>query len=115
MALTRRVIMRGAAVTVLFLISSRIRRAVAQAGWRAPSGDWLETLPPGRFPVYLKDATPKAREMYRFAVANGETLRYIPCYCGRGNERVGHKSNADCYVAQRFPDGRITFNSHAAG
>jgi hypothetical protein len=53
--------------------------------------------------------------MYRFAVANGETLRYIPCYCGRGNERVGHKSNADCYVAQRFPDGRITFNSHAAG
>ena len=84
-------------------------------GWRAPSGDWLETLPPGRFPAYLKDASPKAREMYRFAVANGETLRYIPCYCGCGNERVGHKSNADCYVAERFPDGRITFTSHAAG
>lgn len=50
-----------------------------------------------------------------FAVANGETLRYIPCYCGCGNERVGHKSNADCYVDQRFPDGRIIFRSHAAG
>ncbi|MBI2563091.1 MAG: hypothetical protein HYW08_12030, partial [candidate division NC10 bacterium] len=42
-------------------------------------------------------------------------LRYIPCFCGCGNERVGHKSNADCYVAERFFDGRITFTSHAAG
>jgi hypothetical protein len=50
-----------------------------------------------------------------FAVANGETLRYIPCYGGCGNPCVGHKSNADCYVAERFPDGRITFTSHAAG
>ena len=95
--------------------SSRIRRAVAQTGGRAPSRDWLETLPPGKFPAYLKDASPKAREMYRFAVANGETLRYIPCYGGCGNPCVGHKSNADCYVAERFPDGRITFTSHAAG
>jgi hypothetical protein len=53
--------------------------------------------------------------MYRFAVANGETLRYIPCDCGYGNERLGHKSNADCYVAEWYPDGRITFNSHTAG
>lgn len=90
-------------------------RAAAQTGRRAPSGDWLETLPRGQFPAYLKDASPKAREMYRFAAANGETLRYIPCFCGCGNERVGHKSNADCYVTERFFDGRITFTSHAAG
>jgi len=89
--------------------------AASPGGWRAPSGDWLETLPQGQYPAYLKDASPKAREMYRFAVANGETLRYIPCYCGCGNPRIGHKSNADCYVAERFPDGRITFTSHAVG
>jgi len=89
--------------------------AASPEGWRAPSGDWLETLPRGLFPAYLKDASAKAREMYRFAVANGETLRYIPCYGGCGNPCVGHKSNADCYVAERFPDGRITFTSHAAG
>ncbi len=89
--------------------------AASAGGWRAPSGDWLETLPRGQFPAYLKDASPKAREMYRFAAANGETLRFIPCYCGCGNERIGHKSNADCYVAERFFDGRITFTSHAAG
>jgi hypothetical protein len=50
-----------------------------------------------------------------FAVANGDTLRYIPCYGGCGNPCVGHKSNADCYVAERFPDARIIFTSHAAG
>ena len=89
--------------------------SASKGGWRAPSGDWLETLPPSELPGYLKDASPKAREMYRYAAANGETLRYIPCYCGCGNERVGHKSNADCYVAERFPDGRLTFTSHAVG
>jgi len=115
MELTRRRMLLGMAGTALALIVSRSGRSAAQTGWRAPSGDWLETLPPGQFPAYLKNASPKAREMYRFAVANGDTLRYIPCYCGCGNERVGHKSNADCYVAERFPDGRITLTSHAAG
>jgi hypothetical protein len=112
--LTRRDLLRFAGTT-LASTTSPVFTAAGQTGWRAPSGDWLETLPPGRFPAYLKDANPKAREMYRFAVANGETLRYIPCYCGCGNPRIGHKSNADCYVAERFPDGRITFTSHAAG
>ena len=112
--MTRRGLLRGlTGISALGLVGTAW--AASSGGWRAPSGDWLETLPPGRYPAYLKDASPKAREMYRFAVANGETLRYIPCYCGCGNPRVGHKSNADCYVAERFPDGRITSTSHAAG
>jgi hypothetical protein len=115
MILTRREMVSGLVGAALGLGGSRLARAAAQGGWRAPSGDWLETHSPGRFPAYLKNAGPKAWEMYRFAAANGEMLRYIPCYCGCGSERVGHKSNADCYVAERFPDGRITFSSHAAG
>jgi hypothetical protein len=114
MQLTRRDVLQFA-LTALAASGSPVSPVAAQTGWRAASGDWLETLSPGRFPAYLKDANPKAREMYRFAVANGETLRYIPCYCGCGNPRIGHKSNADCYVAERFPDGRITFTSHAVG
>lgn len=49
---------------------------------------------------------------YRDATANGETLQFIPCFCGCGN--IGHRSNADCYVTERHADGRITYNSHAA-
>ena len=112
--MTRRRLLRGlTGISALGLVGTAW--TPSSGGWRAPSGDWLETLPPGRYPAYLKDASPKAPEMYRFAVANGEALRYIPCYCGCGNERVGHKSNADCYVAERFSDGRVTFTSHAAG
>jgi hypothetical protein len=106
---------QGALGAALAFVGSRGGRVAAQTGRRAPSGDWLETLPRGRFPAYLQDASPKVREMYRLAAENGETLRHIPCYCGCGNERVGHKSNADCYVAERFFDGRITYTSHAAG
>jgi hypothetical protein len=35
------------------------------------------------------------REAYRFAIANRNVLRYIPCYCGCGAD--GHTSNASCY------------------
>ena len=34
--------------------------------------------------------------MYRYAVVNRETLRYMPCFCGCVN--AGHGSNFDCYV-----------------
>ncbi len=115
MGLTRRKVVWGTVGTMLTLLGTRAKPVAAQSGRRAPSGDWIETLPRGQFPAYLNDAGPKAREMYRFAADNGETLRYFPCYCGCGHERVGHKSNADCYVAERFSDGRITFTSHAAG
>jgi hypothetical protein len=53
------------------------------------------------------------REAYRFAVANRETLRWIPCFCGCGSE--GHTSNADCYVKAVKPDGSIVFDFMSLG
>jgi uncharacterized protein with PCYCGC motif len=80
---------------------------------KTPSGDLLETVPAGGLPTFAVKAGPKAQEAYRYAVANGETLQYIPCFCGCKNLR--HRHNGDCYVAERHPDGRITFTSHSAG
>jgi Protein of unknown function with PCYCGC motif len=80
---------------------------------RTPSGDLLETVPLGGLPSFAMKAGPEAQEMYRYAAANGETLQYIPCFCGCQN--IGHRSNADCYVADKRPDGRLTFTSHGAG
>jgi hypothetical protein len=80
---------------------------------RTPRSDLLETVPRGRLPSFALQAGPKAQEAYRYAAANGETLQYIPCFCGC--ESIGHRHNADCYVAERHPDGRITFTSHGAG
>ncbi len=63
-------------------------------------------------PEQLRKAPPKVREAYRFAIANREILRQIPCYCGCGTE---HKSNAECYIKDVAPDGKIVFDLMSYG
>lgn len=79
---------------------------------RTATGDLLETVPKGELPAFAKQGGPKVQEAYRYAADNGEILRYIPCFCGCTN--IGHRHNADCYVAARLSEGRITFTSHGA-
>lgn len=89
------------------------RALAAQELRRTPSGDRLETVPKGELPSFAKTAGPKVQEAYRYAADNGQTLQYMPCFCGCKN--IGHRHNGDCYVTERHSDGRITFNSHAVG
>jgi hypothetical protein len=79
---------------------------------RAPNGDLLETVPPGQLPSCAQQASLKVQAVYRYAIAHGETLQYIPCFCGC--EKIGHRHNGDCYIAERLSDGRITFTNHGA-
>jgi len=79
---------------------------------RAPNGDLLETVPQGHLPSFAQQASPKVQEVYRYAVDHGETLQYIPCFCGC--TKIGHRHNANCYIAERLPGGRITFTNHGA-
>jgi len=79
---------------------------------KTPSGDLLETVPRGELPSYARTGGPTVEAVYRYAVAHGETLQYIPCECGCG--AIGHRHNGDCYVAERHPDGAITFTNHGA-
>ena len=64
-------------------------------------------------PEGLKNAPEEIREAYRFAVANREVLRYIPCYCGCGEQ--GHTSNASCYVKDNSPLDKPEFDSMSVG
>lgn len=52
--------------------------------------------PESALPAVVRQAPARVQEAYRFAIANRETLRYIPCFCGCGAE--GHTSNASCYL-----------------
>ena len=79
---------------------------------RTPSGDLLETAPQGELPSFARKGGAKVEAVYRYAVDHSETLQYIPCVCGCG--AIGHRHNADCYVAERLPDGAVTFTSHGA-
>jgi hypothetical protein len=55
----------------------------------------------------------EAQAMYRYAVANHDTLQYIPCFCGCVNG--GHGSNFDCYVREVYPDGRLRLDTMSFG
>jgi hypothetical protein len=73
-------------------------------------GDKVQTLPKGQLPEFA--STPDQQTLYRFAVEQGDELRYIPCMCGCG--KFGHTSNRDCYIKADHADGTLTFTSHAA-
>ena len=79
---------------------------------KTPSGDLLETVPRGGLPSFARKGGAKVEAVYRYAVEQGEVLEYIPCVCGCS--AIGHRHNADCYVAERLPDGAITFTDHGA-
>ena len=59
-------------------------------------------------PTDVAKAPDEIREAYRFAIANRDTLRYIPCYCGCGSE--GHTSNASCYVKDSSTHQNLIFD-----
>lgn len=64
--------------------------------------------PESMLPVSVRRAPAQVQEAYRFAIANRDTLRWMPCFCGCGAQ--GHMSNADCYIKDVKPDGNIVFD-----
>lgn len=67
-----------------------------------------------RWPAMFLDAPASTQEAYRFAVANQDLLKWMPCFCGCGEE-AGHRSNADCYVRQVRDDGSVLLDSMSFG
>ena len=54
----------------------------------------------------------EVRTLYEFQITNGETMRYMPCFCGCGND-AGHRNNRDCYVQSVGADGSVVLDSMA--
>lgn len=65
------------------------------------------------WPDEFKALPVETQAAYRYAVANHDTLQYIPCFCGCVNQ--GHGSNFDCYVREVYPDGRIRLDTMSFG
>ena len=68
--------------------------------------------PENALPDSLRKAPPNVREAYRFAIANRDILRQIPCYCGCGAQ---HANNYECYVKEVRPDGTYQFDYMSLG
>lgn len=81
------------------------------AGYKAapePNGDLSKVV----WPDYVLDAGAEVKRLYEFQVTHGELMRYMPCFCGCG-QNAGHMSNRDCYVREVNPDGSVVFDSMA--
>src|SRR2546423_14329814 len=74
----------------------------------AASEHKYKLAPESLLPKDIRSAPEEVREAYRFAIANRNTLRYIPCYCGCGSE--GHTSNASCYLKDRSTSKNSIFD-----
>jgi hypothetical protein len=61
------------------------------------------------WPPLFHEAPTVVQEAYRFAVANEDALKWMPCFCGC-NE-IGHDSNFACYVQEVRGDGSVLLDS----
>ncbi len=81
------------------------------AGFEAapePNGDLSKVV----WPDYVLNTGPEVKRLYEFQVTHGELMRYMPCFCGCG-QNAGHRSNRDCYIRRVDPDGSVVFDSMA--
>jgi len=69
--------------------------------------------PESILPPDIRKAPDEVREAYRFAIANRNTLRYIPCYCGCGEQ--GHTSNTSCYFQDNSTPEKPIFDRMSLG
>lgn len=79
--------------------------ATGTAGHNHPMAP-LESMP-----EMVRAADARTQEAYRFAAANPDVAREVPCYCGCVG--LGHASSYDCYVAGTGADGALEYDMHA--
>ena len=73
-----------------------------------PNGDLAKVV----WPSFVTDAPPEVKTLYEFQITHGDLMKYMPCYCGCGQQN-GHKSNRDCYVQKVNDDGGVVLDSMA--
>ena len=79
----------------------------------AASEHKYKLAPESLLPKDIRSAPEEVREAYRFAIANRDTLRYIPYYCGCGAD--GHTSNASCYFQDSSTPEKPVFDRMSLG
>ena len=98
---------KGVVTAATFVMGSFFARNTGAAAHRYKLA--VESI----LPPEIRKAPDDVREAYRFALANRNTLRYIPCYCGCGEE--GHTSNASCYFTDDSTPQKPVFDRMSLG
>jgi hypothetical protein len=95
------------------LFSLLLLPVLAACAGQTPAAAQPALAPLSEMSDRVKAAPVVVQEAYRFAVANSDVMKEIPCYCGCG--AMGHHSNYNCYVKSVDDSGRIIFDNHALG
>ena len=98
---------RGGLTLMTLLLGPFLGRTALGAAHR------YKLAPESILPPDIRNAPDDVREAYRFALANRNTLRYIPCYCGCGEQ--GHTSNASCYFKDDSTPEKPVFDRMSLG
>ncbi len=77
-----------------------------------PGENGVRLAPLASMPAEVQKAAVNVQVAYQFALANPDTLKEIPCYCGCGP--MGHSSNYNCYIKES-ESGKTSFDNHALG
>ena len=97
----------------LVLAACAAKEEVPHIG-HAPNGDLREvTASSEKLPSFLKDQQNAVRVAYQVAGKLGDTLQWIPCYCGCG-DIAGHKSNLNCFINEVREDGSVEWDDHGS-
>jgi Protein of unknown function with PCYCGC motif len=100
---------------LVFLVTVVVTGLVAGCSGTSSQTDEseMQMAPLASMSAEVQQAPVSVQQAYRFAAANPDVLKQIPCYCGCG--AMGHKSNYACYVSGQNSDGTLSFDSHALG
>ena len=97
----------------LWLVLLILPALATLAGCSGTANDTVNLAPMSGMPAEVQKSASSVSEAYRFAAANPDALKNVPCYCGCGS--MGHTSNYSCYVTEVKSDGSIVFDQHALG
>ena len=95
-------------VVVVLLLSATLAGCSGSQGGADAQGHAVAMAEIHAMPQQVQVAPKVVRDAYRFAAANPDVLRQIPCYCGCGG--MGHMSNYHCF----WQDNRQE-DTHALG
>jgi Protein of unknown function with PCYCGC motif len=100
-------------IVVLFPIASLLSGCSGTGSSSGSTKTPLTLAPMSQMSTEIQQAAVTVSDAYRFALANPEIMKQVPCYCGCGAE--GHTSNYSCFVQEIKPTGEIVFDHHALG
>lgn len=86
---------RWVALGLVFVLLSASLAGCSVGQGKGESSHTVAMADAAAMPQQVQRAPRVVRDAYRFAAANPDALKQIPCYCGCGG--MGHMSNYNCF------------------